>query len=37
MTDLMGEVLGGKRVDIAVRDAHQRCVQIFKSFGKKGA
>ena len=36
MTDLMGEVLGGKRVDLAVRDAHLRCVQIFQSFGLKG-
>ncbi len=37
MTDMFGEILGGKRVDSAVRDAHQRCVGIFKSFGKKGA
>ena len=37
MTDMFGEILGGKRVDIAVRDAHQRCVGIFQSFGKKGA
>lgn len=37
MTDMFGEILGGKRVDIAVRDAHQRCVGIYQSFGKKGA
>ncbi len=37
MTDLMGEVLGGKRVDLAVRDAHLRAIQIYKDFGKKGA
>ena len=36
MTDMMGEVLGGKRVDLAVRDAHLRAVQIFQSFGKRG-
>ena len=36
MTDMMGEILGGKRVDLAVRDAHLRCIQIYKSFGLKG-
>ena len=36
MTDMMGEILGGKRVDLAVRDAHVRSVQIYKDFGKKG-
>ena len=36
MTDMMGEILGGKRVDLAVRDAHLRSIQIYKSFGLKG-
>ena len=36
MTDLIGEVIGGKRVDLAVRDAHLRAVQIFQAFGLPG-
>ncbi|HEX2186787.1 MAG TPA: ABC transporter substrate-binding protein [Chloroflexota bacterium] len=36
MTDMMGEILAGKRVDEAVRDAHLRCVQIFQTYGRKG-
>jgi multiple sugar transport system substrate-binding protein len=36
MTDMMGEIIAGKRVDLAVRDAHLRAVQIFQSFGKRG-
>ena len=36
MTDMMGEILGGKRVDLAVRDAHLRSIQLYKSFGLKG-
>jgi multiple sugar transport system substrate-binding protein len=36
MTDMMGEVIAGKRVDLAVRDAHLRSVQIYQSFGKRG-
>jgi multiple sugar transport system substrate-binding protein len=36
-TDMLGEVLAGKSVEQAVRDAHQRAVGIYQSFGLKGA
>ena len=36
-TDMMGEILAGKPVEQAVKDAHNRCVGIFKEFGFKGA
>ncbi|MBI3972617.1 MAG: carbohydrate ABC transporter substrate-binding protein [Chloroflexi bacterium] len=36
MTDMMGEIIAGKRVDLAVRDAHLRCVQIYQAFGFRG-
>ncbi len=36
-TDMMGEILAGKPVAQAVKDAHDRCVKIFKEFGFKGA
>jgi multiple sugar transport system substrate-binding protein len=35
-TDMMGEVLAGKPVIAAVRDAHLRMVDIYQSFGYKG-
>jgi multiple sugar transport system substrate-binding protein len=35
-TDMMGEILGGKAVDQAVADAHNRAVQSFKEFGAQG-
>jgi multiple sugar transport system substrate-binding protein len=35
-TDMMGEILAGKPVEAAVRDAHFRCVAIYQSFGYKG-
>lgn len=35
-TDMMGEILGGKPVEQAVRDAHQRAVGIYQSFGLQG-
>lgn len=35
-TDMVGEVLAGKPVIAAVRDAHLRCVDIYQSFGYKG-
>jgi multiple sugar transport system substrate-binding protein len=35
-TDMMGEILAGKAVDAAVRDAHNRAVSIYQSFGFKG-
>jgi hypothetical protein len=35
-TDMMGEVLAGKAVEAAVRDAHNRAVAIYQSFGFKG-
>ncbi|HEX2185624.1 MAG TPA: extracellular solute-binding protein, partial [Chloroflexota bacterium] len=37
ITDMMGEILGGKAVEQAVRDAHQRAVGIYQSFGLRGA
>jgi len=36
-TDMIGEILAGKDIIQAVRDAHFRCVDIFKQFGLKGA
>jgi multiple sugar transport system substrate-binding protein len=36
LTDMMGEILAGKSVDAAVRDAHQRCVQVFQTYGLRG-
>jgi multiple sugar transport system substrate-binding protein len=36
VTDMMGEILAGKSVIAAVRDAHLRCVDIYQSFGYKG-
>jgi multiple sugar transport system substrate-binding protein len=35
-TDMMGEILAGKSVEAAVRDAHDRAVSIYQSFGFKG-
>ena len=35
-TDMIGEILAGKPVIQAVRDAHLRCVEIFQSFGLPG-
>jgi len=35
-TDMMGEILAGKAVEAAVRDAHNRAVSIYQSFGFKG-
>ncbi|HEX2326908.1 MAG TPA: hypothetical protein VHQ00_16030, partial [Chloroflexota bacterium] len=35
-TDMMGEILAGKGVEAAVRDAHNRAVSIYQSFGFKG-
>ena len=35
-TDMMGEILAGKPVIAAVRDAHLRAVDIYQSFGYKG-
>ncbi|MDP8921369.1 MAG: ABC transporter substrate-binding protein [Chloroflexota bacterium] len=35
-TDMFGEILGGKAVPDAVRDAHGRAVRVFKEFGAKG-
>ena len=35
-TDMMGEILAGKSVDQAVREAHQRAIGIYQSFGLKG-
>jgi multiple sugar transport system substrate-binding protein len=36
LTGMMGEILAGKPVIAAVRDAHLRCVDIYKAFGLKG-
>lgn len=36
LTDMMGEIIGGKPVDAAVRDAHTRAVGIYQSLGFKG-
>ena len=36
VSDTMGEILAGKPVVAAVRDAHLRCVDIYQSFGLKG-
>jgi len=36
LTDLFGEILGGKSVEDAVRDGHNRLVRTFKEFGAKG-
>jgi multiple sugar transport system substrate-binding protein len=36
ITDMMGEILSGKPVEQAVRDAHQRAVGIYQTFGLKG-
>ena len=33
---MMGEVLGGKRAEDAVKAAHERAVRVFKEFGAKG-
>lgn len=35
-TDMIGEILAGKPVEQAVREAHFRAVQIFQAFGRKG-
>jgi multiple sugar transport system substrate-binding protein len=35
-TDMFGEILGGKPVDRALADAHNRAVRVFKEFGAKG-
>lgn len=35
-TDMMGQILKGKPVEQAVKEAHDRCVKIFKEFGLKG-
>jgi multiple sugar transport system substrate-binding protein len=36
-TDMMGEVIQGKKAEDVVKDYHNRFVQIFKEFGLKGA
>jgi multiple sugar transport system substrate-binding protein len=36
-TDMMGLILRGTSVEEAVKEAHQRSVQIYKEFGLKGA
>jgi multiple sugar transport system substrate-binding protein len=36
LTDMFGEILGGKSVEDALASAHQRAVQTFKEFGAKG-
>ena len=36
LTDMVGEILAGKAVDAAVRDAHNRAVGIYQSLGFKG-
>jgi multiple sugar transport system substrate-binding protein len=35
-TDMMGQVLKGKKVEDAVKEMHDRAVKIFKEFGLKG-
>ena len=35
-TDMMGDILAGKPVEQAVREAHLRSVGIYQSFGYKG-
>jgi multiple sugar transport system substrate-binding protein len=35
-TDTMGQVLQGKKVEDAIKEAHDRCVKIYKEFGLKG-
>src|ERR687885_721664 len=36
LTDMFGEILGGKPVDQAVKDAHDKAVRTFRDFGAKG-
>jgi multiple sugar transport system substrate-binding protein len=36
LTDMFGEILGGKSVEDAVASAHTKAVQTFKEFGAKG-
>jgi multiple sugar transport system substrate-binding protein len=36
-TDMFGQILQGKKVEDAVKEAHDRCVKIYKEFGLKGA
>jgi multiple sugar transport system substrate-binding protein len=36
VSDMMGEVLAGKPIIAAVRDAHLRCIDIYQSLGFKG-
>src|SRR5579859_6859795 len=36
-TDMFGEILGGKTVEDAVKDWHDRTVQTYQQFGAKGA
>ena len=35
-TDMMGQILQGKKVEEAVKEAHDRAVRIYKEFGLKG-
>jgi multiple sugar transport system substrate-binding protein len=35
-TDMFGEILNGKAVDVAVKDAHDKAVRVFREFGAKG-
>jgi multiple sugar transport system substrate-binding protein len=36
LTDMFGEILGGKSVEDALKSAHERAVRTFKEFGAKG-
>jgi ABC-type glycerol-3-phosphate transport system substrate-binding protein len=36
LTDMFGEILGGKPVEDALKSAHDRAVRTFKEFGAKG-
>jgi multiple sugar transport system substrate-binding protein len=36
LTDMFGEILGGKSVEDALKGAHDRAVRTFKEFGAKG-
>jgi ABC-type glycerol-3-phosphate transport system substrate-binding protein len=36
LTDMMGQILKGKKVEDAVKEAHDRATKIFKEFGLKG-
>ncbi len=36
LTDMFGEILGGKPIEEALKSAHERAVRTFKEFGAKG-